>query len=70
MPEQRKNARPETFLKYSGLAFTMATTIGVCLGGGYWLDQKLSTTPWITLVGALIGVFASLYLTIKELSKP
>lgn len=45
-----------------GLAVT-GTVMGVCvalgLAGGYWLDKKLGTAPWLALVGLLIGVAAA-----------
>lgn len=40
---------------------TQVTSIGfelaVPAGGGVWLDQKYGTAPWLTILGALIGVF-------------
>jgi len=36
--------------------------------GGYYLDKKLSTFPWLTLVGLLLGVaagFINFYRAVK-----
>ncbi|MCX7598989.1 MAG: AtpZ/AtpI family protein [Armatimonadetes bacterium] len=45
-----------------GLAIT-GTVMGVCvalgLAGGYWLDRKLGTGPWLAVVGLLVGVAAA-----------
>ena len=50
-----------------GIELAISTVIGLL--GGLWLDSKLSTKPWLTLVGLILGVFAgfrSLYLTAKQ----
>jgi ATP synthase protein I len=28
---------------------------------GYWLDQKLDTSPWLLLGGSLMGIVAGFY---------
>jgi F0F1-type ATP synthase assembly protein I len=40
-----------------GLEIGLSVAIGAL--GGYWLDEKLSTGPWLTLVGLLFGVAAA-----------
>ena len=42
-----------------GLTFVVAISAGA--GGGYWLDSRLGTKPWLLLGGALIGIFAGFY---------
>ena len=39
-----------------GIELAVSTTIGLL--GGRWLDGKLGTEPWLTIVGLLIGVAA------------
>lgn len=39
-----------------GIELAVATTIGFL--GGRWLDGKLGTAPWLSLVGLLLGVAA------------
>ena len=41
---------------------------GVALGCfvGHWLDAKYGWGPWGTLVGAMLGLAAGMYLLIKE----
>ena len=36
-----------------GLQFAVA--IGLCLYGGYWLDNKLHTMPLFVIIGILLG---------------
>jgi F0F1-type ATP synthase assembly protein I len=48
----------------------MAITIGGAVWLGRYLDEKIqNTTPWLTILFALIGVFAAIYYVIKDLMK-
>jgi len=63
-PQPSKSTWPEvirTVGKYMdlGLTFVVAAVAGA--GGGYWLDSKLGTQPWLLLVGALLGITAGFY---------
>ncbi|EGD33889.1 MULTISPECIES: AtpZ/AtpI family protein [unclassified Capnocytophaga] len=58
------------WVKFSQLGIQMAVTIGICAYCGNWLDQKYPTiAPWGTVGGGLFGVFASLYLVIKQVNQ-
>lgn len=35
---------------------TTAAAIAICGYGGYWLDGKLGTDRWLTVLGVLLGV--------------
>ncbi len=35
---------------------TAAAAIALCGLGGYWLDAKLGTDRWLTVIGVLLGV--------------
>jgi ATP synthase protein I len=39
-----------------GITMVAATLIG--LGAGYYADRWLGTSPWLTLVGLLLGIAA------------
>ena len=39
-----------------GIELAVATILGLL--GGYWLDGKLGSKPWLTLAGLLLGVAA------------
>lgn len=63
-PQPSKSTRLEvirTVGKYMdlGLTFVIAAAGGSL--GGYWLDSRLGTTPWLFLVGALLGITAGFY---------
>lgn len=50
-----------------GIELVASTVIGLL--GGQWLDGKLGTEPWLSIVGLVLGVvagFRSLYQTAKS----
>jgi ATP synthase protein I len=50
-----------------GLDFAVAVTIGLL--GGWWLDKKVGWTPWLTVVGLLLGVAAGFNVLFKAARK-
>lgn len=46
---------------YLGIGTTMAATVLLCVGGGYWIDARLETRPIFFLLGGAFGLFAALY---------
>jgi len=63
--------QPNNFLKYTGLAFQMGAVIGLSAWGGVKLDQHYhnQNSPF-TIVLSLLGIFAAMYLTLKDFIKP
>jgi hypothetical protein len=37
--------------------------------GGWWLDRKLGTSPWLVLLGCVIAIVGGLYRLIKRASR-
>jgi ATP synthase protein I len=53
-----------------GLALVIATVIG--LAGGYYLDRWLGTSPWLTLIGLVLGIaagFVNLFRSVRRAEK-
>lgn len=48
-----------------GLAFVFAIAMG--FGGGYWLDLKLGTKPWLTFVGFAMGLAAGVLNVVRTM---
>lgn len=48
-----------------GLAFVFAIALG--FGGGYWLDLKLGTKPWLTLIGFAMGLAAGVLNVVRTM---
>lgn len=70
MKKQPKKKQPDGFLRYSGMAFTMAAAIGLFTYGGMRLDQYTdSDKPVWTAVGALFGVAVAIYYVIKDFQR-
>jgi ATP synthase protein I len=50
-----------------GLTLVVATVIG--LVGGYYVDRWLGTTPWLLMVGLVLGIaagFVNLFRSVKR----
>ena len=44
---------------YMGLGTSLALTVLLGLGAGYYLDQRFGTRPILFLIGAVLGVMAA-----------
>ncbi len=42
------------------LAWAIPISIAIGWGGGWWLDQRFGTEPWLQVVGFLLGAAAGL----------
>jgi hypothetical protein len=66
-PEAQKALRSAGRLGTLGMEIS-ALIIGFLLGG-YWLDKKLGSSPYLTLAGVFMGAFGSfwaVYQAIKQ----
>lgn len=48
-----------------GLAFVFALMMG--FGGGYWLDGKFGTKPWLSLLGFAVGLAAGILNVVRTM---
>ena len=59
---------PNTYIKFTGLAFQMIAIIGAFAYVGYRIDASANhQTKWVTALLSLIGVFISFYTIFKSL---
>ncbi|SHK04633.1 AtpZ/AtpI family protein [Hymenobacter psychrotolerans] len=61
--------RGSNFARFMGVGFQMLATIGACTWLGLWLDKRFGLEPWGTVGLTLFGVFAAMYLVIREVSE-
>ena len=69
-PEGRKQLRQLGRLSTIGIEIALSVVVG--LVGGRWLDGKLNTDPFLTVLGMVLGVaagFWSLYRTTRQEQK-
>ena len=46
---------------YIGIGTTLAATVLLGVGVGYWLDRRLGTNPWLFIVGGVAGLGLAMY---------
>ena len=69
-PKNLQNKELQDFGRYSGIAFQMIGIILVTVWGGVKLDKLTGWhTPVFTIVLSLLGVFAAIYVAIKDFIK-
>lgn len=64
--KQEIREQSRSWMKYSGMAIQMIATILVFVFGGMYFDEWLGTAPWGTVALSLLGVFAGLYISLKD----
>lgn len=73
MTRKKTNKRKSPLHKYAqftGMAFQMGTTIALFTMLGVWLDEKKPNKySAYTIICSLFGVFASLYLVIRQVQR-
>jgi F0F1-type ATP synthase assembly protein I len=69
-PKNSLNKGVNNYARYTGLAFQMLGIILVTVWGGTKLDKLTGWhTPVFTIVLSLLGVFAAIYVAIKDFIK-
>jgi ATP synthase protein I len=48
-------------LALAGAGLELAGVVVILTLGGWWLDGRLGTGPWLVLIGAFVGIVGSLY---------
>lgn len=60
-PDRRSTPAAGGVAQYGGLGLQFAAAVGFFTWGGYKLDEWLGSSPWLTLLGALLGASAAFY---------
>jgi hypothetical protein len=65
LPFERKAVVPSAALRWSAAGFQFALAVVLFFLGGRALDAKVGTGPWLSLVGAMVGIAVGTYLLIR-----
>ena len=69
MQGSERGKQLKAYARVGALGIELAASTVIGLFGGRWLDGKLGTEPWLSIVGLILGVvagFRSLYQTAKS----
>ena len=66
-PEKQQDAG--AYALAFGLGAELVGALAVCGVPGYFFDMKFGTSPWGTLVGALLGIALGLYTLIRAATR-
>jgi ATP synthase protein I len=61
----RQPPRGPSPLAYVGIGFELVVPVLLGVFLGYWLDSRFDTTPWLLVVGALLGIALGFYAFFK-----
>jgi ATP synthase protein I len=56
--------------EFAGLGLQMGATLGLSAWLGYWLDGRLGTTPWLTILMVFVGAGAAFYSIYRKVLGP
>ena len=63
-------ADKDNYWNYAQIGLELAGAVLAGFWGGWWLDGKFGTAPWLMLGGAAAGLAAGFYLVLRELFGP
>lgn len=69
MQDSERGKQLKAYARVGALGIELVASTVIGLLGGRWLDGKLGTEPWLSIVGLILGVvagFRSLYQTAKS----
>jgi len=64
-PLDRPDDRPVRVSELSTAGIELGLVVAVLAIGGWWLDTKWGTAPWLLVTGAGIGILGGLYKFIR-----
>lgn len=57
------------YAPFLGLGVQLAATIGIMVFIGIWIDKKLNTSPYLTLIFSFLGIITGIYHFIKSVTR-
>ena len=56
--------------EFAGVGLQMGATLGLGAWGGHWLDGRLGTAPWLTIVMVFAAAGAAFYSIYRKVMGP
>ena len=69
-PESSPHRPLSSGSEFAGLGMQMGATLGLSAWLGWWLDGRLGTTPWLTIVLVFLGAGAAFYSIYRKVLGP
>ena len=66
--DERRNR--STGAEFAGLGLQLGATFALFALLGWWLDKRLGTTPWLTIVLVFVGAAAGFYSVYRRVFPP
>ena len=60
-PSSRSKTKPAAAFQFAGAGLQYSLTLLAFAFGGWWLDAKWGTSPWLLLSGVLLGFAGATY---------
>lgn len=67
MSDRFKNPIFYTFGLYGAVGIQLAASVVAGLAFGNWLDNKLTTSPWLALLGTILGAIGGIWNLVRIL---
>lgn len=69
-PESAPRQPLSSGAEFAGVGLQMGATLGLSAWLGYWLDGRLGTRPWLTIVMVFVGASAAFYSIYRKVMGP
>ena len=76
-PDERETTRPRAAsasrtsgAEFAGLGLQLGGAIALFAFVGWWLDERLGTSPWLLLALVFLGAFAGFYSVYRRVFPP
>ncbi len=67
-PERDKRPPLAVAIELASQVISVALMMALPAGAGYWGDQKLGTSPWLVVIGAVLGLAAGMMQLLRGLA--
>ena len=64
-PKRNGDRDLSQWYRVTGIGVEFVVAVLLFGGIGWWLDSRLSTTPWLMIGGAIVGFVVGLWLMLK-----